>query len=449
MIHPRSTSAVDPGSPSVDYDRVGVDSGYASQSTSGPNTPGQHAEADSCFLKVANVQRSLFPGNRIVVKTYDISHTERVRVRYMDLVELFWAELKIYLANKGVVVTSHISFKLKAVGADHTNRVPCMVVFCGEEEVNKVRSFFRQKWVKEHCQPKDDQSDVPCLKLLICDEPPRLIASTSPTSIYRLLHPNANFNTHCGTEIRSGDGEQSRYGRLGGVVLLESEAGVKTLYGTTAGHIVESKPNDKGVLKAFLPNKPKTVEVDHAELDYDDDTDDDNDDKDDDYDNDNDDDDHFELEDADKMEDCNSAIGSDQFSLGDSEAEAQFPRSWSKIGSAVLPRTMGLEFDQNLDLGLVEIQCLEDCRPNFMFGGGHAASRPVPLSLPRCMPWDSPFSSSSTPVVLLSNQEQPQRGLLSHTPSFLLVQPGHDLTKTFPMVLENRSSKTFPLLSSF
>src|SRR5271156_532820 len=69
MIHPRSTSAVDPGSPSVDYDRVGVDSGYASQSTSGPNTPGQHAEADSCFLKVANVQRSLFPGNRIVVKT--------------------------------------------------------------------------------------------------------------------------------------------------------------------------------------------------------------------------------------------------------------------------------------------------------------------------------------------------------------------------------------------
>jgi hypothetical protein len=141
------------------------------------------------------------------------------------------------------------AIRLLVLGASEEDAEETMVVFCSEQEMPRIQSFFgSDRIAKELCQP--DDNSLPCFRVLASGHPFRLTAGNEwDVEIEMVADPEVfNGSTICGRPILfrmmvlsaapNAPPCPMRKGTLRGIIQVILDDGTSYYYGMTAGNAV-------------------------------------------------------------------------------------------------------------------------------------------------------------------------------------------------------------------
>ncbi|MCJ1436585.1 hypothetical protein MMC27_005965 [Xylographa pallens] len=165
-------------SPLFDDASGDIDSGYASIADTPEGSP--ENSRDGFNNEILLPSRSLFKRKVTKLGVFEKPIMLQTVNRFNDLNELFGKDLYNYLAN-AKIKHSAVSIKLKVFGEDEDSAKPGIVVLCNTTVTKRVRRFFNQPQVKSEYQPRDSSLCLPSFEIVVCDRPPKLMASALPS----------------------------------------------------------------------------------------------------------------------------------------------------------------------------------------------------------------------------------------------------------------------------
>ena len=410
-------------SPSSKNASKATDSGYASLSNTPEKTPDPScADFDSEILLPS---RSPFKRKVIKLKVVDMSIPLQTRNRFNDLNELFGKALYHYLASVKIKYSA-VSVKLKVLGEDEDTAKPWIVVSCDKAISNQVKRFFNQPRVKSEYQPRGDNPFLPSFDIIVCDRPPRSIASTFLADIYGDCCPNED--TLCGKMIKVDDTEHGRMATMGGIIMVTFMEGRVMLYGMTVGHIIkEERSNESGLDvnedQDFVDDNMDCFSDERESYELD-----------------------LALELVPALSEQSFAENYQQLS----GCPAQLGMSWPKIGDIVEHSRDRLGDQADLDWALVQLVRPELHLPNLM-----PKSHQPPTSLSRQLSGSCELTGKECgtkerrPVVLVGGTRGPMQGLLSTSSSFLMLASGQGFVATYDLLLQENGKSCCPFPTQF
>ena len=395
----------------------GTDSGYASFSTTPEGTPGSSREGFDSEILLPS--RSLFKRKVTKLKVFDKPVLLQTQNRFNDLNELFGKALYNYLANVKMKYSA-VSIKLKVLGEDEDTAKPGIVVLCDKAITNRVRRFFNQPQVKSEYQPGDKNLCLPSFEIVVCDRPPRQMASAILADIYGDCWTNEElYVTLCGKMIKADDTEHGRMATLGGIIMVKSMEGNVMLYGMTVGHIIKQE-------------QPSDGEVDPEEDEVNDD----------DGDCFSDEDESFELD----LPSEEAQVSSESSFGGDLQHLPGYPAQpdirWPMIGNIVEASPNRHNGQPDLDWALVQLTNPQLYRPNRMPYSHQSPTNAHKLL--REMIGMQYSTEQKRPVVLIRGTRGVKRGLLSTSSSFLMLGSGQDFVATYDLLLQEQGKSSYP-----
>lgn len=383
----------------------GIDSGYASQA----NTPEREGTfTDSVILPA----RNLFH-RKVKLRPFNEEIPKLIQNRFHDLKELFDEPLYEYLSKAKVKFTS-LSIKLKVLGESVETSKPWIVVLCDKAISRRVKQYFNQPHVKIQYQPCNTDPDLPSFQLMVCERPPRPMASTEYPEVYGPYWANmAGPPTLCGTIIRIYTADGMRIATFGGIIKVTDSEKIESFYGMTAGHIIVQPPSEEEELESDQSPGEENTEPDDVYL--------------------SDDQEIFELELS--SEDDYTSMNVDPASSVP-QTQGQTPQSessWSKIGYISTHSQLSHETQRNLDWALVKIEDPQQYRPNLLVS-------PIITNYLTSGVLKEP-SYRHRPVVLLTGTNGKKYGMISMPMSFLYLAPGKNFVETFVVTMSDGSGK--------
>ena len=252
-----------------DPDPAPTDSGYVT----GQGTPDTQRTVNRMASTAGNFPVLGRDGWKIFRKSVSPDKVARFR----EIVPELEKRLTAYLREKGgtLLFTKAPRLKPRAIrllvlGASEEDAEETMVVFCSEQEIPRIQSFFdSDRIAKELCQP--DDNSLPCFRVLASGHPFRLTAGNEwDVEIEMVADPDVfNGSTICGRPILfrkivlsaapNAPPCPMRKGTLGGIIQVILDDGTSCYYGMTAGHAVLDWLNDGG--KHRPDEKSQSVEL--------------------------------------------------------------------------------------------------------------------------------------------------------------------------------------------
>jgi hypothetical protein len=392
----------------------GVDSGYASQTSTPDSSKGAFIVGGAPLS--GNRMWPLPPRKTVKLKPFDKSIPKLSQIRFQDLRELYADDLN--KLTRGLPRCQGILMSLTVLGESESTAKPWVFVQCDKALARKVRNFFKQPAVKSEFQPPQPDSYSPHFEIYICELPPKLLVRDDESS---LLPPNgvvatdsieiyssgfdAEFSgTLCGTEVRAFTHGKIRTATIGGIIEVMKKDGELTMFGITAGHFLAQEQYEED-------------EEDQDEMSGD---------LDDDF---SDEEDAFEF-DISSLE-TESVITSDP-NFGEVETideSRQIPGSSVKIGHIYIASHDDLQDRPNLDWALFAIENQSFCLPNLIM------KRDVTqISFTIAI-------SSKRKVVLATAISRPMSGMLSESWSYVMLAPGKSLVRSYLLTLSDNKGK--------
>lgn len=240
-----------------DSDPAPTDSGYVT----GQGTPDTQRTVNRDTSTAGTSPVLGRDGWRIFHKSVSADKVARFREIVPELEKLLTAHLRERGGTLLFTKTPRLkprAIRLLVLGACEEGAEETIVVFCSEQEMSRIQSFFdTDRIAKELCQPHDNA--LPCFRVLASGHPFRLTAGNgSGIKIETLADPDI-FNgsrTICGQPILFRKIDQSvaanahscpvRKGTLGGIIQVILYDGTSGYYGMTAGHAVLDWLHDTG-----------------------------------------------------------------------------------------------------------------------------------------------------------------------------------------------------------
>ncbi|KAF2823930.1 hypothetical protein CC86DRAFT_408947 [Ophiobolus disseminans] len=131
-----------------------------------------------------------------------------------------------------------MAIRLLVLGKDEASAKPMIVVFCHQDSSETVRKFFQQEFAQRICCPK--QPGLVDLKVVVEGLPLRAKVTHEPPLITVALgRPHGHDRKYWTTRIRTEGYEEARYATMGGLIVVTDKDGNSSLYGLTAGHILD------------------------------------------------------------------------------------------------------------------------------------------------------------------------------------------------------------------
>lgn len=182
-----------------------VDSGYGSPSTG----PRSNAKIDGLYWFEKEPSRELW-------------------TRSQDIETRLREPLRAYLKRRNKAF--NITFRLMALGHDHSSAKFCIVIFCPEESFKKTKKFVRKRnAVRTIRSNSPDQITLDVTVFSGC------LRATS--GVYSIpIHGTSCEKFGC-TPIYCQNGDDSYSGTMGGSVCIVDGNGHKSIYGLTSNHI--------------------------------------------------------------------------------------------------------------------------------------------------------------------------------------------------------------------
>lgn len=387
----------------------GIDSGYASQA----NTPESGIAQGTFTGSVTLPARNLFQRKVRKLRPFNEEIPELIQNRFHDLKELFDEPLYEYLSKAKVKFTS-LSIKLKVLGESVETRKPWIVVLCDKTISRRVKQYFNQPHVKIQYQPYNTDPDLPSFQLIVCERPPRPMASAEYPEVYSPYWANmAGPSTLCGTLIRIYTADGMHIATFGGIIKVTDSEKIESFYGMTAGHIIAQPASEEEELGSDQSTGEENTEPDDVYL--------------------SDDQEIFELE-LSSEDDCSSMNADAASSVP--EIQGQTPESessWLKIGYISTQSQHSHETQRNLDWALVKIEDPQQYRPNLL------VSTIISNYLTSGVLKEPSYRHR--PVVLLTGTNGKKYGMMSMPMSFLYLAPGKNFVETFVVTMSDGSGK--------
>ncbi|KAI9711581.1 MAG: hypothetical protein M1820_002146 [Bogoriella megaspora] len=202
----------------------GPDSGYASLTNSPEKRP---------LAPFVNNTKT----GRKKLKVFNKDILRAARHRFSDLRELFGSSLHEYVDKKHNkdLNLGMIAWRLKVLGETEESAKPWIIVMCGSKASKTVRNYFKQKHVKQECQP--DDTTIPSFEVYVYEWPLRQLATTYVYSeVATVEGPSPTLS---GKMIHTWTGGKRRCATLGGIFEVVNANGTTTSYGMTVDHIFE------------------------------------------------------------------------------------------------------------------------------------------------------------------------------------------------------------------
>jgi hypothetical protein len=428
----------------------GTDSGYASQA----QTPEQSLTPESSQSNfppdLVLPERRLFPRKITSLKPFNKEIPQATQDRFYDLRELFDRPFIQHLTStKPDVQLKSLSIKLMVLGESEASAKPWVVILCDARLKKSAEKYFNQRCVRGHFKPRESDSDLPSLDVVVCTKQPKPIAATQGLDIYGDFGNNTRPPTLCGTVIKAISPDGTRIGRIGGLVKVTNFDGVSMLYAMTAGHIIHQGHatgdvtddvtgdiTDDATNDATDDKLDSESSGDEGKIIYGNESEDEEDlfqDSE-----------EFEIDLAGE-EPCEGQDGGLAASTSYSTEQAGTTSvSWSKIGHITLSSQRDHEGAHNMDWGLIELDDRSGYRPNLLFDP--STHEPIDLTCPSSKQYFPTRGKVKERVIVLNNTGTWARGVLSTFSSFLIVAPGKSLIETHTLTMNDESSKSLPYL---
>jgi len=344
------------------------------------------------------------------LKSFNREVEEPIKRRFCHLIQQYERPLYDYLSKAGAELGT-ISIKLKILGRNEETAKPWIVILCDKEVLKRVRKFFNQPAIKQEYRPANSVSDLPTFELLVRDRPPRPNLTITPVDIYGGSW--GNKNTLCGELIGVNENDQIRKATIGGIVRLKTSPEGMVIYGMTAGHIVARE-----ILKREVLNLEESDKESESGGDEEDEGE------------------QYLLDD----EELYDTAPEDQPIKGEGQEHIRFSAAWPKIGHIFVPTFDTDKPMSNLDWALVELDKPSDYRPNLLATTSSMDTPCVPLHQ------EEPSSvkaglGAHRDVVVLTGTKGSKSGILSMSPSFLMLAPGRKFAETYNLTLDGGQGK--------
>jgi len=244
-----------PAAPIQAEDREGVDSGYASKSSTPKNS--KSGENFGPFV-VANTSSSLLTRRKKTkLSPFEKEIPKSTQNRFEDLRELYADRLNSL--GSGIAKRRGILMTLKVLGENEEKAEPWVFVQCDKTIAKKVRRFFKEPSVVSDFQPSSPSKFTPKLDIYVHELPLLLLGRSSPTSstskkpspttqksVELYNGRGSNLHTLCGSKIVVTINGQRRSATVGGVISVETAEGSIEHFGMTAGHFLNEDCNMEG-----------------------------------------------------------------------------------------------------------------------------------------------------------------------------------------------------------
>jgi hypothetical protein len=315
--------------------------------------------------------------------------------------------------------------KLMVLGENEASAKPWVVVLCDASIYKYVKRFFNQPLVRQEFQSRETEPDLPSLKVVVCNKPPRRMAATGSVEIFGETWGDVLPPTLCGTIVQVRGPDFTRIARIGGVVKVVDPSGSAVLYALTVGHIIDQEQigDDK-------PQSDNSDEEDVAE---------------------------FKSEGGEEEDFLFDSDEEFVIDLSGNEAyetpqqthtsvtsyltEQDGPpiASWSKMGHIYMSSYDHQSDLRNLDWALIELDTPSLYRPNLLLiqdNGGQSDLTEVVL---KSRVLNEVVVKER--IVVLDGKGTIKRGTLSKSPSFLILPPGKTFIDTYTLAMDNGSGK--------
>jgi hypothetical protein len=329
-------------------------------------------------------------------------------------------------------VRDDIAIQLRIIGKSDAEATAHLFVQCPREHCKAARKFFESSQVKTICEPEDQT--VPRLKVCVVGIPPKQRSAHCGIDVCCSEVSVTGETTFCGVPISLVNNSpglfngEKRKATFGGVIKVTTLDGVSTLYGMTAGHVIQ----------AWQSNRTDGDEEDWSDEIENDDSEDDDSEDDDSEDNDDDHDDgvlRISVEDVEAGPGAYPAPESQSFEAWDLTDGVSLGKV---LNSYKLSEVVAGNKHPSLDWTLFEVKMHkpnELCTTNSIGVQErrelHVASRP-------------PFHDGlSDPVTLISGSHGPTVGELLSIPARILIGPSTKFVNAYILELnEGRGIKT-------
>ena len=156
-----------------------IDSGYGSSQT----TPYPSPKGGNYDLGRKGARQLFSSSKKTKLRPFDQEISQAVQNRFSDLTELFGPSLYSFLVKRGVKYTA-ISIKLKVLGKDEGSARPWVVVQCDKAASKSINSFFDQPGVRSEYQRGDSEPDLPSFDVVIHPRAPVSLAASDEGIVY-------------------------------------------------------------------------------------------------------------------------------------------------------------------------------------------------------------------------------------------------------------------------
>ncbi|CZR62773.1 uncharacterized protein PAC_12670 [Phialocephala subalpina] len=228
----------------------GLDSGYASRSSSQNSSPGGSEVGAVSFLdRAVGGGGTLWPRpfrKAKPVRRYNKPIPQLTQERFSDLRELYAESLNQF--TRGLPNCQGALMSLQVLGENEETAEPWVFVQCDKAIFKRVSNFFKQPLVKMDFEPPSPTDLSPRLRVLVHPLSPRQLAgyknfsshyySFTEGGLIQIFSDDScvSSGTLCGTQIMNGSFPEHPKATLGGVIAVTDKQGRTKLYGMTAGH---------------------------------------------------------------------------------------------------------------------------------------------------------------------------------------------------------------------
>ncbi|KAF7940501.1 uncharacterized protein EAE98_000628 [Botrytis deweyae] len=239
----------------------GLDSGYASQSTS----PDILTSLADYSIASGEISCPHFSGKSKQLRTYKKQIPQLTLERFSDLREQYAETLNEF--TRGLPGCSSVLMSLKVLGEDEQSAEPWIFIQCDKAISKKVKDFFKQPIIKIDFEPLQPDDRSPRLRVLVCPLRPRPLAkylrsfakyldprrhdaqrndhqqhgpltNRISTPIYSRIDARFCGRTICGMQVMNGSSHEVQQATIRGNIQVVDKNGKSKLYGMTAGHFL-------------------------------------------------------------------------------------------------------------------------------------------------------------------------------------------------------------------
>ena len=219
------------------------DSGYATASsyTATPESAGQQNPLQGTVAE----RTRLFQRKKIKLKQFNTEIPRHVWSRFEDFIELTRKPLNDWFLETELRYTP-VAITLTCLGEGAEDAKPWIVVQSNKSALKNIKQILGQSHIQ--AQLTDDLSCP--LKIFYCDRPPRL-RTASDRSVWNFKTSQQPDTANLSNTFIFGDKTSGKVATIGGFVEVSTSAS-RSLYGLTAGHIIEddwapgSQPDKSG-----------------------------------------------------------------------------------------------------------------------------------------------------------------------------------------------------------